>query len=134
MNTNLKMSTGEWMARLMITVGVVTVILSVLYMIFALSDLMLAIRQGSTIWDALGAGHPKVADSRTASILIAFLVMLGGAMLTFFSAIKYRDLAFKRQYPDSVAETAILMLQKENAKLRQAKGRENDEDNGQFTD
>lgn len=121
------------MAKLMITVGVVTVILSVLYMLFALSDLMLAIRQGSTIWDALGAGHPKTADSRTASILIAFLVMLGGAMLTFAMSIKYRDLAFKRQHPDSVAETAILMLQAENERLRR-QGKKPADDEGQFTD
>lgn len=133
MNTNQRTSTGEWMAKLMITVGVVTVILSVLYMLFALSDLMLAIRQGSTIWDALGAGHPKTADSRTASILIAFLVMLGGAMLTFAMSIKYRDLAFKRQHPDSVAETAILMLQAENERLRR-QGKKPADDEGQFTD
>ena len=135
MNTQQKLGTGEWMAKLMIAVGVITAIMAILYMLFALSDLMLAIRQGSTIWDALGAGHPKTADSRTASILIAFLVMLGGAMLTFFASIKYRDLAFKRKYPDSVAEQALLMLQAENAKLRhQAKKCTDGEDDGQFTD
>lgn len=135
MNTQQRLSTAEWMAKLMIAVGVVTAILSILYMVFALSDLMLAIRQGATIWDALGAGHPKVADSRTASILIAFLVMLGGAMLTFFSSIKYRDLVFKRKHPDSVAEQALLMLQAENERLRRERDKKPaDEDDGQFTD
>ena len=136
MNTQQKLSTGEWMAKLMIVVGVVTAIMAILYMLFALSDLMIAIRQGQTIWDALGAGHPKTADSRTASILIAFLVMLGGAMLTFAMSLKYRDLVFKRKHPDSVAEQAILMLQAENERLRrQTKEKPADgEDDGQFTD
>jgi len=62
--------------------------------------------------------------------------MLGGAMLTFFASIKYRDLAFRRKYPDSVAEQALLMLQAENERLRrQTKERDkNDEGDGQFTD
>jgi hypothetical protein len=136
MNTQQRLSTAEWTAKMMIVVGVVTAILAVLYMLFAISDLMIAIRQGATIWDALGAGHPRTADSRTASVLIAFLVMLGGAMLTFFASIKYRDLAFRRKYPDSVAEQALLMLQAENERLRrQTKERDkNDEGDGQFTD
>lgn len=134
MNNYTKKSIGEWTARVVIGVGILLIIAGVAYLLFALSNLMLAIRDGANLWDALGAGRPHTADSRTASTLIAFFAILGGALTTLFAGLKARDLEFKRKNPDSVAETAILMLQAENAKLRQAKGRENNEDEGQFTD
>ena len=130
MNNYTKKSIGEWTARVVIGVGILLMIAGVAYLLFALSNLMLAIRDGANLWDALGAGRPHTADSRTASTLIAFFAILGGALTTLFAGLKARDLEFKRKNPDSV----ILMLQAENAKLRQAKGRENNEDEGQFTD
>lgn len=135
MNNYQKRSIGEWTARVVIGVGILLMIAGISYLLFALSNLMLAIRDGANLWDALGAGRPHTADSRTASTLIAFFAILGGALTTFFAGIKARDLEFKRQHPEDVAEAAILMLQKENAVLRrQAKKPADDEDDGQFTD
>lgn len=130
-----KKSIGEWTARVVISVGILLMIAGIAYLLFALSNLMLAIRDGANLWDALGAGRPHTADSRTASVLIAFFAILFGALTTFFAGIKARDLEFKRKNPESVAETAILMLQAENERLRrQAKKPVDDEDNGPFTD
>ena len=128
-------SIGEWTSRVVIGVGLLLMIAGIAYMLFALSSLMLAIRDGANLWDALGAGRPHTADSRTASTLIAFFAILGGALTTMFSGLKARDLEFKRKHPEEVAETAILMLQKENTVLRrQAKGRSAEDEDDQFTD
>lgn len=130
-----KKSIGEWTSRAVIGVGILLMVAGIAYMLFALSNLMLAIRDGANLWDALGAGRSHTADSRTASVLIAFFAILGGALTTLFAGLKARDLEFKRKNPESVAETAILMLQAENAKLRhQAKKCTDGEDDGQFTD
>jgi len=135
MNNYQKRSIEEWTARVVIGIGLLLMVAGIAYMLFALSSLMLAIRDGANLWDALGAWRPHTADSRTASVLIAFFAILFGALTTFFAGIKARDLEFKRKNPESVAETAILMLQAENERLRrQAKKPADDEDNGQFTD
>lgn len=136
MNNYQKRSIGEWTARVVIGVGLLLMVAGIAYLLFALSNLMLAIRDGANLWDALGAGRPHTADSRTASTLIAFFAILGGALTTFFAGIKARDLEFKRQHPSDVAETSLLMLQKENAVLRRQtkEKRTNGDDDGQFTD
>lgn len=136
MNNYQKRSIEEWTARVVIGMGLLLMVAGIAYLLFALSNLMLAIRDGANLWDALGAGRPHTADSRTASTLIAFFAILGGALTTFFAGIKARDLEFKRQHPSDVAETALLMLQKENAVLRRQtrEKRTNGDDDGQFTD
>lgn len=133
MSNYTKKSIEEWTARVVIGVGILLMVAGIAYMLFALSNLMLAIRDGATLWDALGAGRPHTADSRTASILIAFFAILFGALTTFFAGIKARDLEFKRQHPEDVAEAALLMLQKENERLRRQAKKPADEDD-QFTD
>lgn len=133
MNNYQKRSIGEWTARVVIGVGILLMIAGISYLLFALSNLMLAIRDGANLWDALGAGRPHTADSRTALTLIAFFAILGGALTTFFAGIKARDLEFKRKNPSDVAEAAILMLQKENERLRRQAKKPADEDD-QFTD
>ena len=135
MNNYQKRSIEEWTARVVIGIGLLLMVAGIAYMLFALSSLMLAIRDGANLWDALGAGRPHTADSRTASVLIAFFAILGGALTTLFAGLEARDLEFKRKNPESVAEAALLMLQKENARLRrQGKKPADDENDGQFTD
>lgn len=127
-----KKLSGEHVALAGIVVACIVAFCCVVYTVNALVDM----QSGTSFWDAVGAGHPKLASGRVRSMFCVFLIFLVALVMGAWGVIKWRDDSFSRKNPSSVLETTILMQQKEIAALRrlQSASSDDDEDEGQFTD
>lgn len=131
-----KKLSGEHVALAGIVVACIVAFCCVVYTVNALVDTQSTLAAGTSFWDAVGAGHPKLASGRVRSMFCVFLIFLVALVMGAWGVIKWRDDSFSRKNPSSVLETTILMQQKEIAALRrlQSASSDDDEDEGQFTD
>ena len=131
-----KTLSGEHVALAGIVVACIVAFCCVVYTVNALVDMQSTLAAGTSFWDAVGAGHPKLASGRVRSMFCVFLIFLVALVMGAWGVIKWRDDSFSRKNPSSVLETTILMQQKEIAALRrlQSASSDDDEDEGQFTD
>ena len=131
-----KKLSGEHVALAGIVVACIVAFCCVVYTVNALVDMQSTLAAGTSFWDAVGAGHPKLASGRVRSMFCVFLIFLVALVMGAWGVIKWRDDSFARKNPSSVMEATILMQQKEIAALRrhqrEREGEREDED--QFTD